>query len=352
MNLSCSIALATYNGEKYIQKQLQSILNQTHKLDQVIIFDDCSTDNTPEIIYSFIKEHSLHNWEFNTQPKNCGYIENFKSAVSHCSSDIIFLCDQDDIWASDKVKLMMNVFSNNVSVKSLLCGFKLVDSNDNILTNKKTIDNVWFHDFENIINTDPHLFKANLSSVLNHNIGPGCTQAFRRELVNSFLNFDYKLPHDYKISLLAALVDGLYFYNIPLVHYRMHNNNEIGVPGFYLARATRKYHKIPLYYLYLLSRFILLIFNSKKISLSYDKSELIKQLDSLPLCKTLLQEYNEWKEFCEIRKKLYSPNKNKNKYRKIQHKKYKKFYKSISYTNDNIENFNIWLNDIAVLLKH
>nr|AIA93132.1 Glycos_transf_2 [uncultured Oenococcus sp.] len=71
------VIIATYNGEKYIQKQLQSILNQRQQPDEVIIRDDCSTDSTGNLIESFIKENGLSNWSFKINAFNKGYRGNF-----------------------------------------------------------------------------------------------------------------------------------------------------------------------------------------------------------------------------------------------------------------------------------
>ena len=96
--MKLSIVLSTYNGEAYITEQLDSILNQTRKADEVLIFDDCSTDNTPQIIEQFISGHNLTTWKFAVNHENKGWKRNFMEGIWSTSGDLVFPCDQDDIW--------------------------------------------------------------------------------------------------------------------------------------------------------------------------------------------------------------------------------------------------------------
>ena len=84
-----SVAIASYNGGRFIEKQLDSILKQTRPVDEVIICDDGSTDNTVEICRNFIEKNSLTNWEISVNPKNVGYCFNFYGAIAKTKGDII-----------------------------------------------------------------------------------------------------------------------------------------------------------------------------------------------------------------------------------------------------------------------
>ena len=88
-----SVAMATYNGEKFILKQLQSIYDQSDKPFEVIISDDGSSDATVEIVQKFIRDHRLLNWQLINNSGEHGASNNFVNAISHCNGDIIFLCD-------------------------------------------------------------------------------------------------------------------------------------------------------------------------------------------------------------------------------------------------------------------
>ncbi|MCQ2441204.1 MAG: glycosyltransferase [Clostridia bacterium] len=101
--LKISVAMTSYNGEKFIKTQLSSLLKQIRKPDEVIIVDDVSTDNTVEIIKDFITENGLYDWKLTVNEENLGFKQNFKKALSLATGDIIFLCDQDDDWCEDTI---------------------------------------------------------------------------------------------------------------------------------------------------------------------------------------------------------------------------------------------------------
>ena len=92
-----SIAIATYNGEKYLEEQLDSIYAQTYKNIEVIVTDDCSSDKTVEILKKYYKSHGL---KYVINETNLGFVKNFEKAISLCRGDYIALSDQDDIWLS------------------------------------------------------------------------------------------------------------------------------------------------------------------------------------------------------------------------------------------------------------
>ena len=116
--MKISLVMATYNGAKYLNEQLDSIKNQTLKLDEVIIVDDVSTDDTSYLVEKYISNHQL-NWIFIKNEKNLGYKGNFKKGLAHASGDVIFLCDQDDIWHLDKVERMVEALKNHPEIKAL-----------------------------------------------------------------------------------------------------------------------------------------------------------------------------------------------------------------------------------------
>ena len=98
-----SVCMATYNGEKYIREQLDSILVQLSKEDEVVISDDSSTDRTVAIIKEFRDDRIVlfENQKFRSP------VFNFQNSLNHAKNDIIILSDQDDIWKSDKVEVLM-----------------------------------------------------------------------------------------------------------------------------------------------------------------------------------------------------------------------------------------------------
>lgn len=111
-----SVVMGAYNGERYIERQLRSILRQTRPVDEVIITDDRSTDSTPEVVRRFMEENYLTSWRFGVNERNLGFAANFQKAVSMSSGDIIFYCDQDDEWALDRVEVMAGALERNPDI--------------------------------------------------------------------------------------------------------------------------------------------------------------------------------------------------------------------------------------------
>lgn len=224
--MKLSLVMAVYNGEKYLYKQLDSILKQTKKIDEVILIDDCSKDNSVKVIQSYIKDNQLNNWLLIENTNNLGYRDNFKKGLSMVTGDYIFLCDQDDIWHLDKVEKMISVFTENML--SVASSFEFINQNDEKFTikeNKNKSNN-------NIIDFKIHekLTKIDLKYLLRNNFAQGCTMAIKKELVKEYLANPHKeLPHDWNLNIIAAIYHGCYFYDERLIDYRIHDTNTIGL---------------------------------------------------------------------------------------------------------------------------
>ena len=119
--MKISVAMASYNGADFIIEQLESVINQTKKVDEIIICDDGSKDKTFEIVTNYIKEKKLENLiKLVKNEENLGYASNFLKAVSLTTGDYIFFCDQDDLWVEDKVENMTSLMEANTNI-DLLC---------------------------------------------------------------------------------------------------------------------------------------------------------------------------------------------------------------------------------------
>ena len=127
-----SIAMTTYNGEKYLREQLDSILNQTYKDFELIICDDCSTDSTVQIIKSYIDPRI----KLFINEKNLGFKKNFEKAIKLCTGEYIALSDQDDIWELDHLKILYD----KINGADLICGNNLIfNQNGDSLTNAELL---------------------------------------------------------------------------------------------------------------------------------------------------------------------------------------------------------------------
>ena len=123
-----SIAMATYNGAAHIQQQLESFLSQTYPPDEVVVCDDCSTDETIEILESF-RESAPFTVAIHRNEKNLGYTKNFEKALQNCSGELIFLSDQDDVWFPNKVERVTDVFLAHPDKLLVIHDGELVDEN-------------------------------------------------------------------------------------------------------------------------------------------------------------------------------------------------------------------------------
>lgn len=127
--MKVSVAMAVYNGEKYIKEQVDSILVQLASEDELIVSVDKCTDKTVEILQNIQKEDNRLKIFYN--PYKPGVVKNFQNAVEHCSGDIIFYSDQDDVWMSDKVDLLRKQFLD-MKVAAVIHDSYLTDSNLNV----------------------------------------------------------------------------------------------------------------------------------------------------------------------------------------------------------------------------
>lgn len=221
-----SLAMTTYNGSKFITQQLESILYQSRTVDEVIISDDCSTDNTVAIVEEFIIKNNLSNWTVMKNEDNQGYISNFNKAIERTNGDIIFLADQDDIWEMTKVELMVKKM-RELNAKSLNTWFKIIDDKGKISKKIKC---------ERC--KENEAFPVDLKDILKNNVSQGCTMCFSKEVKDKYIKSQNTyLPHDWAINVLAVIGGGCWFWNRELILYRVHSNNTIGIKKSNISKA-------------------------------------------------------------------------------------------------------------------
>jgi glycosyltransferase involved in cell wall biosynthesis len=213
--MKVSVCMATFNGEKFIKQQIDSILCQLNNDDELIISDDGSTDNTLNIISSYKDKRIkllLHerNMKLFNKPLSAFLIvaNNFENALKFVSGDYIFLSDQDDIWCCNKI----STFLLSLDVYDLvICNYSIIDENNKIIKEKYLDEkNISFSIIKNII-------KNNYL---------GCCMAFRRYILKYILPFPkYLVGHDWWIGVLISYFGDCFFINTPLHLYRRHNLN-------------------------------------------------------------------------------------------------------------------------------
>ncbi len=221
--MKTSIVMTTYNGAKYLKEQLDSLRLQSAQVDEVIIFDDKSNDEqTTELINKYILDYKLDCWKLIINEKNLGWKKNFINAINFSSGDLIFLCDQDDIWELNKVEVMKNTIVSNPEISLLTTNYKTLNLRNEKLLRNKALK----------IKNNAKLEKVKLTPIFYLVGRPGCTYCFTKEFRDEYINYwtaDY--PHDELLWISAIFTGKLYRINLPLITFRRHGNNATGYHG-------------------------------------------------------------------------------------------------------------------------
>ncbi len=214
-----SVAMATYNGEKFIEEQLESILNQSCPVDEIIIRDDISSDNTAAVIQAFIRNKRIEDKvDFKVNKKNLGYASNFMSALKKTRGDYVFFCDQDDIWPEDRVENMIAALESTPDAVMIGSEFEPFKCDDDA----PDVPNWELSKFVN----DGSMEKLEFNSA-NIFIGcQGCTMAMKRDFLDKIDGYWYEgWAHDEYVWKLALSMGGLYFFHKATLKRRLHSNN-------------------------------------------------------------------------------------------------------------------------------
>ena len=210
-----SLIMSTYNGEQFIKEQLDSLLRQTRQPDEVIIIDDCSTDGTCSIISEFINSNGLE-WTLIRNRQNVGWRNNFFDAINKATGDYIFLCDQDDIWFEDKIRLMSEILDQHSDIHVLACN--LIPKYENGASPIASFY-VKNHGKDYI---SPVLFDGKSFEVPR----PGCTMCFKRTLIPAINTIKHDgIAHDAVLWIIGMVTDSAFIVNEPLIFFRRHGHN-------------------------------------------------------------------------------------------------------------------------------
>ena len=208
-----SICIATYNGSKYIATQLDSVIEQLGKDDEIVIVDDCSTDNTFEILESY----SDARIKLYRNDENIRHVRSFERAISLSTKELVFLCDQDDLWEKDRLEIFENYFIKFPSVQLITSGFHCINDGGEIIENL----------LRKVSANDSCLYNRNILSIFAAKIGYfGCAMAFRRDLVSKILPIpQYVEAHDLWIAMAANLLKANLHIDEKTLYHRIHSNN-------------------------------------------------------------------------------------------------------------------------------
>ena len=211
--------MAAYKGEKYIKAQIASVLPRLGERDELIISDDCPRDSMREIVSSFNDSRIKY-----IEGPGRGVIKNFENALNFCSGDIIFLCDQDDVWLEGKVEKCVKALNNGAIL--VLHDATVTDGELNVT------EDSFFSLHKSTLG-----FKKNIL----RNSYMGCCMAFRSELKDTVLPFPDKLPmHDQWIGLCAEKTGRTEMIKEPLILYRRHGDNVTGGKTTLFQKISRR----------------------------------------------------------------------------------------------------------------
>lgn len=235
--MKTSVALCTYNGEKFLAQQIDSILNQSVKVDEIVVCDDQSTDATMFILNSYKEKHP-EIFKIHRNERNLRSVKNFEKAISLCENEIVFLCDQDDEWLTEKVGIYLSYFRNHEDVAVLASNGFGIDEHNNQLA----VHSIW--DIPTIFrkaNVERDYFEMNLFS---GNFITGATIGIRKNYFNSISTFPEVegFHHDEWIALNAAADKKLHFFEEKYIRYRVHDSQQVG--GIFLKKSEENRKKL------------------------------------------------------------------------------------------------------------
>jgi glycosyltransferase involved in cell wall biosynthesis len=201
-----SVALAAYNGARYLQEQLDSLTAQRRLPDEVVVFDDASSDGTVGILETF-RATAPFEVTVHRNATNLGYSANFEVAISRCAGDLIFMSDQDDVWFPEKIETVTRLFEKEPAIMAV-CHNRIITRHDlthNGVTELRNIRSLGLPSSE---------------------LKTGCCTAFRRQWLEVVLPIPHEtITYDVWINRMADLLEVRRILPRPLLYYRRHGSN-------------------------------------------------------------------------------------------------------------------------------
>ncbi len=224
MSNRIGVIIATFNGERYIKEQLESIINQSIKPDFILVTDGGSNDNTINICEEYLSKKTIR-YEIITSKSKLGVKDNFEKGIKNCHTKYIFFSDQDDYWLPDKIKNAMKVFEDD-KVAVVFCNAHIV--NDKLDNTGKTLWNkIGYHQSNTKIIYEKNSLELQ-SILLKHNIMTGMCMAIDSKIVKNILPISNYSIHDSWIAHTANFFGDIASLDSKDVLYRQHSNNVIG----------------------------------------------------------------------------------------------------------------------------
>ena len=220
------VVLCTLNGAPYVLEQLNSILTQTIAIDRISIFDDCSTDDTMASILRWrtsLPANVADKVHVDVNSGNIGYAKNFCQAIARATGDVIFLCDQDDVWEKNKASTLLSLMMRTRSDMVFSDG-SIIDDQDRIAARASVLETY------GLGKRDIDAFSGiAFKTLVKRNCINGASMAVRREAALAALPLPCDMPHDYWFAIWCSLRGGIAGTSERLYRYRQHGRNAIGI---------------------------------------------------------------------------------------------------------------------------
>lgn len=221
--MTVSVGLCTYNGAQFLRNQLDSILNQTFKVNEIVICDDGSTDETHRILSEY-KNNFPEIFKIFINPANLRSVKNFEKAISLCTGDLIFLSDQDDVWTQHKVMTYLDYFQRDQAIDVLCSNGYIIDDQNADIESYTLWDAPEF-----LLQNNKEIDYYTIFSTIG-NFATGASMALKKTFIDTIIPFPVieGFHHDEWIALKAAEQKKFAFLNEKLFHYRVHTAQQVG----------------------------------------------------------------------------------------------------------------------------
>jgi glycosyltransferase involved in cell wall biosynthesis len=220
--LRLSVALCSYNGSAYLPDQLASLARQARLPDELVAFDDASSDTSADVLRDFARTAPFP-VRVHANPQNVGLSRNFHQAIAACSGDVIVLADQDDVWLPEKLGLIEAEFTKNPDLGFVFGDAEICDPACRPLGYRLWTSVGFTPDLRGRL-TAGEAFEV----ILRQNIVTGATMAFSARFRRLVLPVDARWIHDGWIALLLSAVAPVAIIDRPLIHYRQHPQQSVG----------------------------------------------------------------------------------------------------------------------------
>lgn len=236
MPTTITVVLCTYQGVQYLSPQLQSLLAQQRLPNEILVFDDASNDGTWGILLAFVDEAATLGVQvvIHSNPTNLGYVANFTQALRAARGDLVFLCDQDDVWHADKISRFADEFARRPDLLMLHSDADLVDQDGHSLNCK--LFEAFEVSYEELAGVhDGEAFEV----LVKRNIVTGATMAIRRSVIANGFDVPHGWIHDEWLAMVAATQGRVDCLEASTIDYRQHGNNQVGArPRGFIERVT------------------------------------------------------------------------------------------------------------------